>query len=82
MNAEDGAAYQDPTAPVEERVDDLLARMTLPEKVGQMLQLDARQDLDDLVEASAGRFDAARLTGTDDRGPRAGAGGPGSASPS
>ena len=43
------ARYRDPTAPVAGRVEDLLARMTLPEKVGQMLQLDARGDLDDLV---------------------------------
>jgi beta-glucosidase len=34
---------------IEVRVDDLLAQMTLPEKVGQMLQLDARQDLADAV---------------------------------
>jgi len=30
--------YLDPDAPVEERVDDLLSRMTLEEKVGQMTQ--------------------------------------------
>ncbi len=41
--------YQDPTASLEERVEDLLSRMTLPEKVGQMLQLDARGDLEDFV---------------------------------
>ncbi|AGZ44325.1 glycoside hydrolase family 3 N-terminal domain-containing protein [Actinoplanes friuliensis] len=41
--------YRDPSLPVEQRVDDLLGRMTLPEKVGQMLQLDARQDLKDSV---------------------------------
>ena len=35
--------YLDPALPVAERVDDLLARMTLPEKVGQMLQLNARR---------------------------------------
>ena len=45
------ARYRDPTAPVAGRVEDLLARMTLPEKVGQMLQLDARGDLDDIVSA-------------------------------
>ena len=28
--------YQDPSLPLEERVDDLLARMTLEEKAGQM----------------------------------------------
>ncbi|NCT90317.1 beta-glucosidase [Cellulomonas sp. APG4] len=43
------APYQDPTLGVAERVEDLLARMTLAEKVGQMLQLDARDDLDDHV---------------------------------
>ncbi|MEV4639087.1 glycoside hydrolase family 3 N-terminal domain-containing protein [Actinoplanes sp. NPDC049548] len=41
--------YRDPTLSVEERVADLLARMTLAEKVGQMLQLDARNDLKDAV---------------------------------
>ncbi len=30
--------YQDPTAPINKRVDDLLGRMTLEEKVGQMNQ--------------------------------------------
>lgn len=43
--------FRDSTRPVEERLEDLLARMTLPEKVGQMLQLDARGDLDDIVSA-------------------------------
>ena len=28
--------YRDPTAPIEARVEDLLARMTLEEKIGQM----------------------------------------------
>ncbi|MFI5892910.1 glycoside hydrolase family 3 N-terminal domain-containing protein [Actinoplanes sp. NPDC051513] len=41
--------YRDPALPVEQRVDDLLARMTLPEKVGQMLQLDARNDVKEIV---------------------------------
>jgi beta-glucosidase len=41
--------YRDPSRPLEERLEDLLARMTLPEKVGQMLQLDARGDLEDVV---------------------------------
>jgi beta-glucosidase len=43
--------YLDPGLGVEERVADLLGRMTLPEKVGQMLQLDARGDLEDAVLA-------------------------------
>ncbi|MFI1992680.1 glycoside hydrolase family 3 N-terminal domain-containing protein [Actinoplanes sp. NPDC020271] len=41
--------YLDPALRVEQRVDDLLSRMTLPEKVGQMLQLDARQDLAEII---------------------------------
>jgi beta-glucosidase len=43
------APYLDPARPVEERIADLLGRMTLDEKVGQMLQLDAREDLDDQI---------------------------------
>jgi len=34
--------YKDPSAPLEQRVEDLLARMTLPEKVGQLLQLNGQ----------------------------------------
>ena len=42
--------YKNPELPTEERIDDLLGRMTLEEKVGQMMQLDARSgDLDDLI---------------------------------
>ena len=41
--------YQDPLLSVDVRVEDLLGRMTLPEKVGQMLQLNAQGDLDDIV---------------------------------
>ena len=41
--------YRDPSLPVDERIDDLVSRMTLPEKVGQMLQLDSRGDLADVV---------------------------------
>ncbi len=41
--------YRDPSLSVEERIGDLLGRMTLPEKVGQMLQLNAQGDLDDIV---------------------------------
>src|SRR5437773_1829352 len=49
--------YSDPTLPIERRIDDLLARMTLEEKVGQMLCLwQGKRAITD----SAGRFDAAR----------------------
>ena len=42
--------YKNPELPTEERIADLLGRMTLEEKVGQMMQLDARRgDLDDLI---------------------------------
>ncbi|WP_296664939.1 glycoside hydrolase family 3 N-terminal domain-containing protein [Demequina sp.] len=43
------APYKNADLPVDVRVADLLDRMTLAEKVGQMLQLDARGDLDELV---------------------------------
>ena len=41
--------YRDPSLPIDQRVEDLLGRMTLPEKVGQMLQLDSRTDLKEIV---------------------------------
>ncbi|MCI1019850.1 glycoside hydrolase family 3 C-terminal domain-containing protein [Microbacterium sp. C5A9] len=41
--------YLDPELPIAARVTDLLDRMTVEEKIGQMLQLDARDDLDDHV---------------------------------
>ncbi len=42
-------SYQDSRLASAERVADLLSRMTLAEKVGQCMQLDAQGDLDDLV---------------------------------
>jgi len=46
--------YLDPTLPIERRIDDLLGRMTLEEKVGQMLCLwQGKRAITD----SAGRFD-------------------------
>jgi beta-glucosidase len=35
-------AYRDPHQPTERRVEDLLRRMTLPEKVGQLMQLNGQ----------------------------------------
>ena len=42
--------YEDADCPVDERIADLLLRMTVEEKIGQMMQLPARSDdLEDLV---------------------------------
>lgn len=41
--------FRDPALPVDQRISDLLGRMTLEEKVGQMMQLDARDDLENEV---------------------------------
>ena len=42
--------YKNPDLPTQERIADLLGRMTLEEKVGQMMQLDAgHNDLNDLI---------------------------------
>jgi beta-glucosidase len=71
--------YQDPSAPIEARVSDLLARMTLEEKVAQMEALSLGGRLDSL-EAGAqpelygppdGRLSFGAITGV-----RAGEGGP------
>src|SRR6184192_725278 len=58
-SAQARAPYLDPTLPVERRIDDLLARMTLEEKVGQMLCLwQGKRAITD----SAGRFDPSRVS--------------------
>lgn len=51
MTATDlGAApYLDPAQPIGERIADLISRMSVEQKVGQMMQVDARDDLDDQV---------------------------------
>ena len=41
--------YLDTSLPTTDRVADLVGRMTLPEKVGQMMQFDARDDVDHIV---------------------------------
>jgi len=43
--------YLDPASPIGDRVADLLGRMSVEEKVGQMMQLDARDDIEDHVRA-------------------------------
>src|SRR6266513_595787 len=51
--------YSDTTLPIERRIDDLLARMTLEEKVGQMLCLwQGKRAMTD----SASRFDPSRVS--------------------
>ena len=46
----DDLPYRNPELPTPQRIADLLGRMTLEEKVGQMMQLDARNgNLDDLI---------------------------------
>jgi beta-glucosidase len=39
-DSEDQLRYLDPSIPIDERVEDLLSRMTIEEKIGQMNQLD------------------------------------------
>src|SRR4051795_6978177 len=45
--------YQDPSLPVAQRVDDLLSRMTLAEKVGQMTQTERYQVYGDATPITA-----------------------------
>ncbi|WP_441287408.1 glycoside hydrolase family 3 N-terminal domain-containing protein [Sorangium sp. KYC3313] len=45
----DAPLYKDAKQPVGKRVEDLLSRMTLDEKVGQLMQLDAQGDLEDAI---------------------------------
>src|SRR5215831_6058768 len=44
--------YEDPSQPVEKRVKDLLKRMTLDEKVGQLCQVDMTSDADNKLVAA------------------------------
>lgn len=40
----DDALYKDPTAPIDDRVADLLGRMNLEEKIGQLMQGELSSD--------------------------------------
>lgn len=42
QNGDQNVLYKDPRQPVEARVEDLLRRMTLREKIGQMMQLERK----------------------------------------
>jgi beta-glucosidase len=44
MSEKTAYVYRNPQYPIEERVDDLLSRMTLEEKVGQMCQMNGNQE--------------------------------------
>src|SRR6478609_7877961 len=48
--------YKDPSLPVKERVADLLSRMTLDEKIGQMTQTERYQVYDDTTPISKYRL--------------------------
>lgn len=51
MAASENPLYQDPTAPIDDRIADLLSRMSLDEKIGQMTQAerDALEDIKDIA---------------------------------
>jgi beta-glucosidase len=58
--AQETPAYRDPSLPVEQRVGDLLPRMTLEEKVAQLLGTwqnpDSRQDQSQMFVDEKGAF--------------------------
>jgi len=71
--------YRDPAAPIEARVEDLLARMTLDEKVAQMEAISLGRDVDSLEAgarperygAPGARLSFGAVTGVRAGGPRA-----------
>jgi beta-glucosidase len=59
QSRQDRAVYKDPSAPIERRVDDLLSRMTLEEKIAQITTLWTRKSE---VMNAAGDFDPAKAS--------------------
>jgi beta-glucosidase len=57
--------YEDPSQPVERRVDDLLSRMTLDEKIGQLWQADLPKTLDATVAARVRQGEVGSFLGSD-----------------
>lgn len=57
--------YEDPSRPVERRVADLLKRMTLDEKVGQLWQIDLAKQLDPQVIARLRNAEVGSFLGSD-----------------
>jgi beta-glucosidase len=57
--------YEDPAQPVEKRVDDLLKRMTLDEKIGQLWQVDLPKNLDPQAVARLRRGEVGSFLGSD-----------------
>ncbi|CAL4971610.1 unnamed protein product [Urochloa decumbens] len=49
MKSGDGAKYKDPSQPLNTRIDDLLGRMTLAEKIGQMSQIERENATADVI---------------------------------
>jgi beta-glucosidase len=45
-----GPRYKDPTRPLNTRIDDLLRRMTLAEKIGQMSQIEREKATPDVIK--------------------------------
>ncbi len=58
-----GPAYKNPALPVAQRVEDLLARMSLPEKIGQMTQIETNSIRDPALVAQ--KFLGSVLSGGD-----------------
>ncbi len=57
--------YEDPAQPVEKRIADLLRRMTLDEKIGQLWQVDLPHSLDPQAIARLRRGEVGSFLGSD-----------------